>query len=70
MNVGAIRNRLELLTRELLRSWEQTELSWRDAKAQEFKHRYLQELTSEVEKSGVAIEKLNELLNRVRNDCE
>jgi hypothetical protein len=70
MNVSAIRNRLEMLTRELSRNWEDTRPSWRDAKAQEFEQRYLQELSAQVDKTGTAIEKLDELLNRVRGDCE
>jgi hypothetical protein len=70
MKVGTVRNRLEMLTRELWRNWESTRTSWRDAKAQAFEQEYLQELTAQVEKAGVAIEKLDELLNRVRNDCE
>jgi hypothetical protein len=70
MNVGALRNRLDMLTRELMRNWEETRSSWRDAKAQEFEQRYLRELRAQVDKAAVAIEKLDELLNRVRDDCE
>jgi len=69
MNVGALRNRLEMLTRELLRQWEETQVFWRDAKAQEFDQRYVQQLRAGVDKAGVAIEKLDELLSRVKNDC-
>ncbi len=70
MNVGALRNRLEMLTRELMRNWEETRSSWRDVKAQEFEQRYLRELCAQVDKAAVAIEKLDDLLNRVKDDCE
>jgi hypothetical protein len=70
MNVGALRNRLEMLTRELLRNWEDTQSSWRDIKGQEFEQQYLQELSAQVDKTGVAIDKLDELIKRVKDDCE
>ena len=70
MNIGAVRNRLEMLTRELLRQWDETEVFWRDAKAQEFDQRYLEELKAQVDKAGLAIDKLDDLLSRVKNDCE
>ena len=70
MNLGGARIRMDSLTRELLRSWEDTRTAWRDSKAQEFEARYLPELSTRVEKAGAAIEKLEALLNRIRGDCE
>jgi hypothetical protein len=70
VNLSAARIRIESLTRDLLRNWDDTRLSWRDAKAQEFEARYLSELASRVEKASAAIDKLDLLLNRIRGDCE
>jgi hypothetical protein len=70
MNVSATRARLEVLTKELLRDWAETKAYWRDVKAQEFERQYLQELNGQVEKTGTILEKLGELLTKVRNDCE
>ena len=46
MNLSATRTRLEALTRELLRAWEETKTDWRDQKAAEFEHAYLEELAA------------------------
>jgi hypothetical protein len=70
VNLIAARSRVEALTRELLRSWDETKGSWRDAKADEFEARFMSELTIQAEKTGAVLEKLDELLTRVRVDCE
>ncbi len=58
------------ITKELGLKWEDTKGYWRDAKSQEFEHRYLDELTAQVDKNVTVIEKLDALLTRVRSDCE
>ncbi|MHC1764091.1 MAG: hypothetical protein AB9869_07275 [Verrucomicrobiia bacterium] len=70
MNLNATRTRVESLTRELLRSWDETKGLWRDSKAQDFDAQYMQELAARTSKASAAIEKLEQLLTRVRNDCE
>lgn len=70
MNLSATRTRLEMLTQELMRNWEDTKNSWRDEKGREFEAQYLQELIARVNKASTAIEKLDQLLTKVRNDCE
>ncbi len=70
MNLNATRTRVESLTRELCRSWDETRNVWRDAKAQEFDAEYMQELVARCSQASAAIEKLDQLLTRVRNDCE
>jgi hypothetical protein len=70
MNLSSTRTRLETLTKELLRSWEETKTEWRDQKAAEFEHAYLEELTQQLEKTTGVIEKLDRLIARVKEDCE
>jgi hypothetical protein len=70
MNLSATRVRLEMLTRELLRNWDETKTDWRDNKALEFERTYLQELLARVGKSTAAIEKLDVLLAKIEGDCE
>ena len=70
MNLSATRVRLEMLTRELLRNWDETKTDWRDNKALEFERAYLQELMARVAKSTAAIEKLDVLLSKIQGDCE
>ncbi len=56
--------------RELSLKWKETKNYWRDGKSQEFEHRYLEELFIRVDKTVVIIEKLDEILKKVRSDCE
>ena len=70
MNLSGSKNRLVAITKELSKRWEETKNHWRDAKAQEFEQRYLQELFANVDKTITAMDKLNELLIKVQKDCE
>ena len=70
MNLSGNKNRLVALTKELSNRWEDTKNHWRDAKSQEFEQRYMTELFANVDKTVTVMEKLNELLTKVRKDCE
>jgi len=61
---------LAALSKELSLHWQETKNYWRDAKAQEFERRYMEELLARVDKTVTVIEKLDELINRARKDCE
>lgn len=56
--------------RELLASWERAKIHWRDAKSQEFEARFLEKLPHDVAQARTAMEELDVLLRKVRNDCE
>jgi len=70
MNLSGSKNRLVSLTKELSKRWEDTKNQWRDAKSQEFEQRYLSELFGNVDKTITVMDKLNEVLMKVRKDCE
>jgi len=70
MSMSGSKSRLLGATKELALKWEETENYWRDAKSQEFEHRYLTELFADVDKTVAVIDKLDELLKKVRSDCE
>jgi hypothetical protein len=70
MNLSGSKNRLVALTKELSNRWEDTKNHWRDAKSQEFEQRYLVELFANVDRTITVMEKLNEVLTKVRKDCE
>jgi len=70
MNLSANKSRLTGVTRELSLQWAHTKTYWRDSKSAEFQKKYLQELFVNVDKTVLVIEKLDELLKKVRNDCE
>jgi formate-dependent phosphoribosylglycinamide formyltransferase (GAR transformylase) len=70
MSLSGSKNRLVAITKELSNRWDETKNYWRDAKAQEFEQRYMLELFANVDKTITVMEKLNELVTKVRNDCE
>jgi hypothetical protein len=57
-------------TRQLQARWSDTRATWRDHKAAEFEEQYLASLTSNVHTALRVIDELEQLLNKVRNDCE
>ena len=70
MSLSGSKGRLMALNKELYLQWNETKNYWRDAKSQEFQQRYLDELFIGVERAVTVIEKLDELLKKVRSDCE
>jgi hypothetical protein len=70
MSVAASRSRLIALTRELAQHWQATRDSWTDAKRDEFERAYLVNLFTAVDRAGNALEQLDEVVTRVRRDCE
>ena len=70
MSLSGSKSRLVSITNELSVQWQETTNYWRDAKSREFEREYLQELFSGVDRSVTVIEKLDELLKKVRSDCE
>ncbi|HXR03747.1 MAG TPA: hypothetical protein VN836_03470 [Verrucomicrobiae bacterium] len=70
MTPSGIKNRLVSLTKGLATRWDETRNYWKDAKSQEFEQRYMSELYANVDKTVTVLEKLDELLAKVRKDCE
>ena len=70
MSVSASKARLTGLTKDLLARWEHTKDFWRDAKSQEFEHRYIEELLASVDRTVTVIEQLDKLVTKIRKDCE
>ena len=63
-------NRLTTLTKELFREWEQTRQFWNDAKSREFEERFINELMAGARQANNSIEILEQVLNKVRSECE
>ena len=70
MNPSGIKNRLVSLTKGLATRWDETRNCWKDAKSLEFEQRYMAELFANVDKTVGVLEKLDEILAKVRKDCE
>jgi hypothetical protein len=70
MSAAGSKGRLTGVANELAIRWQETKNDWRDEKCLEFERKYLQELFVGVDKAAAAIDKLDELLKKVRSDCE
>ena len=70
MNLSGSRSRLAALSKELNIRWLETRHSWRDTKSQEFESRFMDDLLARVDKTVTVVEKLDQLLSKVRKDCE
>ena len=56
--------------KDLSQKWEQTKASWRDVKADEFEHKYLERLPHLTARTSTAMEEIGVLLRKVHLDCE
>lgn len=70
MSAQATKARLAGLLKQLHLQWELTRQSWADDKAREFNDRYMEELTAQFEKTLTALDALEGLIQRVKDDCE
>ena len=70
MSLNDNKCRLTALTKNLSLRWVETREHWRDVKSDEFNERFMQELLPRVSKAVDAIEKLEELLKKIKKDCE
>jgi hypothetical protein len=70
MSASGSKSRLLGASKELALKWEGTKNYWRDEKSAEFERKYLQELFAAVNRAVAVMEKLDELLRKVRSDCE
>ncbi|MBU6302418.1 MAG: hypothetical protein KGS60_12735 [Verrucomicrobia bacterium] len=70
MNITASAAGLAGLTKDLMRVWDETGASWRDAKAAEFFRGHLAPVVDSVGSMGVAAEELDRVLRQIHADCE
>jgi hypothetical protein len=70
MSLSGNKSRLMGLTREISVQWAETRNHWRDAKSEEFERRFMTELSYHVNRTVNVVEQLDELLRKVRSDCE
>ena len=70
MNLSGAKSRLTGITKDLTLRWSETKTSWRDDKSREFERRYIEELWAHVDRTLTAIDRLNEVISKVRSDCE
>ena len=58
------------LSKELLRTWQETQEPWRDQKSREFDKTYMQPLFDSVDHASAAMDDLDKVLRKLRSDCE
>ena len=56
--------------KDLNRRWERTKETWRDAKATEFEHNYLERLPHLTARTSTAMDEIATLIRKVQLDCE
>ncbi len=70
MSLHSSRSRIAGLSKELNRQWQDTQQVWRDGKAKEFDSSYMQPLFDNVDNALAAMEDLDKVLKKLRQDCE
>ena len=70
MSVLATKARLAGLLKQVNAAWDETRATWTDERARDFHQRHMVELTAEVEKTLVAMDGLEALMRKVKEDCE
>ncbi len=70
MSLQSNRNRLAGLSKELNRSWHETQDQWRDQKRGDFAEEYMQPLFDSIENAVAAMGDLDKVLRKIRSDCE
>ena len=70
MSVYASRSLLMKLTEDLSREWVRTTESWRDQKSREFEREYLENLFTGVTKTVAVLERLEQVIRKIKADCE
>lgn len=70
MNIRGSAANLAQAAKDLSIHWQETKASWRDVKTREFEASYLDQLPSHVARAMAAMEEIDALLRKVRNDCE
>lgn len=70
MSIRASGAKLAKRTKELMLDWNHTKDYWKDVKSREFEKKHLSALPDAVQSASAIIAELDEILNKVRRDCE
>lgn len=70
MSIAANKARLRTITRDIATEWRTTHEKWRDTKARQFEREYMDELYAGVENATGVISQLDDIVRRIKKDCE
>lgn len=54
----------------LMLDWTRTKEQWRDVKSREFEEQFLANLPHHMARAGAVMEEIDNLLRKVKSDCE
>ena len=70
MSLSGNKTRLMAATKQLSLKWEETTHYWKDAKSQDFGQKYIAQLRHHVDRALAVCEQLDQIITKVRSDCE
>lgn len=70
MSIDVGRAKLNQAMKRLLVRWRQTQASWRDSVGRDFETRQLAPMESDIRSGLGAMERMSEVLQRLRRECE
>jgi len=70
MSVKACASNLAQGVKELSVQWQETKSYWFDTKSHAFERKYLEELPGVSARTSLVMEEMDQLLTKVRADCE
>ena len=70
MNASGSAANLVQSVKNLMNEWEITKSYWRDIKSQEFERHYLEPLPGHITSAITVMEEIDQLLKKIRSDCE
>ena len=70
MNAAGSAANLVQAMKNLTNEWNEIQSSWNDIKSKEFERHYLEPLPGHVASAITVMEEIDQLLKKIRSDCE
>lgn len=70
MAVNDSRAKLSRAAKDLLNQWHQVQSSWRDENSQQFQETVLDPLQQELRKTEIAMERMDAMINHIKQECK
>jgi hypothetical protein len=70
MSVDAAKAKLNRSLKDLLGHWQRTRSDWNDVRSRQFEEKVITEIEMDVRSSLGALDRMGEVVRRVRRDCE
>lgn len=70
MSSSGTGSNLTQAARELLLEWQRTKSDWHDVKSQDFEQIYIEPLPGHVDRTAKVMAEIEQVLKKIRSDCE